>query len=355
MANENIKTQKQKKRLIIGIVLIVVIVCVITAIIVHNSKNSSKIKDVTYTVKQETYENVIDVSGYIAAAKEQTLYVASDATVTHVNVKEGDVVKAGDVLVQFTDSEEQYDVAEEEYEIEQAEVTGSLKEVVLMKKKLAMLKDDLKDKQIIATYDGIVAELDASVGDYYEAAATVGTLINREYLSADMEVVETDVSKLKVGQKVKLTFPSYPNANIEGVVYSWPAIAEISDSGSTVVEVEMRIYGAPEEILPNYSFTGEIEVSEPEDILLVERYAIGHDKVSGAFVEVVGTDGSIAKTSVKIEPYGTNFVKILSGLTEGAVLKAQVINESGTAVNKEGIMSNVVGGGAGGPPQGGHP
>jgi len=355
MANKNIKTRKQQRRIIIGIIIIAVIAFIVIIRVVRNSKSTANLKDVTYTVKKETYENVIDVSGYIDAAKEQTLYVASDATVTHVNVEEGDRVKAGDVLVQFTDSEEQYDIAEEEYEIEQAEVSGSLKEVALMKKKLAMLKDDLKDKQIIATYDGIVAELDASVGDYYEAADTVGTLINREYLTADIEVVETDVSKLKVGQKVKLDFPSYPNEEIEGVVYSWPAIAEISDSGSTVVEVEMRIYDAPEEILPNYSFTGEIEVSEPEEILLVERYAIGHDKKTGAFVEVIGDDGTVSKTSVKIEPYGTNFVKILSGVEEGDILKAQVINESGSAVGQEGIMSNVVGGGAGGPPPGGRP
>lgn len=347
MNNEKTKQPKSKKGLVIALIILLIVGAVMVGVLVHNSKTSSDFDDVTYTVISETYENQIDVSGYIAAAQTQTLYVASDATVTAVTVNEGDIVKAGDVLVQFTDSEEKYDVAEEEYNIEQAEVSGSAKEVALMKKKLAMLEDDLKDKQIIATYDGIVAELDASVGDYYEAADTVGTLINREYLSADVEVVETDVSKLKVGQKVLLDFPAYPDVDIEGVVYSWPAIAEISDSGSTVVEVEMRIYDAPDEILPNYSFTGEIEVSEPQDILLVQRYAIGHDKEIGAYVEVIEKDGSVTKTPVEIVPYGTTYVKILSGLEEGDVLKAQTENTSGGAVAQDGLMSGMIGGGPG--------
>lgn len=346
------KTKKSKKGLIIFIaILFVGVAGTVIAIVAHNSQNSSSLEGITYTVKSETYENQIDVSGYIDAAESQTLYVASDATVTAVNVKEGDLVNIGDVLIQFNDSEEKYDVAEEEYDIEQAKVTGSLKELELMQKKLTMLQEDLKDKQIIATYNGIVAELDASVGDYYEAADTVGTLINREYLTADMEVVETDMSKLKIGQKVILDFPASPDVEIEGVVYSWPAIATISDSGSTVVEVEMRVYNAPDEILPNYSFTGEIEVSESQNVLIVERYAIGHDDEMESFVEVVGKGNSYTKTAVEIESYGTKYVKIISGVEVGAVLKAQTVNSSGSEAGEEGVMGMM--GGNSAPPGGG--
>ncbi|MDC7228502.1 MAG: efflux RND transporter periplasmic adaptor subunit [Spirochaetales bacterium] len=345
---------KNKKIIIIVSIILLIVIAAVSVILVNNYRTASTLEGVTYTVRSETYENQIDVSGYIDAAETQTLYVASDATVTAINVSEGDFVKAGDVLVQFTDSEEQYDVAEEEYNIEQAEISGSVKEVALMKKKLEMLQDDLKDKQIIATFDGIVASLEASVGDYYEAADTIGTLINRKYLTADVEVVETDVSKLEVGQKITLDFPAYPDEEIEGVVYSWPAIAEISDSGSTVVMVEMRILDAPDEILPNYSFTGTIAVSEAQDILLVERYAIGHDEETGAFVEVVEENNSTTKIPVKVESYGTNYVKILSGVEEGAVLTAQIENTSGSAVEQGGVMSGMIGGGAaGGPPAGG--
>lgn len=353
------RTKKKKKGLIIVIIILFVIAAgTVTAVLLRNSKTSSSLDGVTYTVRSETYENKIDVSGYIDAAETQTLYVASDATVTSVNVNEGDIVSAGDILIQFTDSEEKYDIAEEEYDIEQATVTGSLKELELMKKKLAMLQEDLKDKQIIATYDGIVAELDASVGDYYEAADTVGTLINRGFLTADIEVVETDMSKLKVGQKVILEFPAYPDETIEGEVYSWPAIATISSSGSTVVEVEMRVYDAPEEILPNFSFTGEIVVSEDQDVLIVERYAIGRDKETGTYVEVLGKGDIVTKIPVEIESYGTNYVKIISGVEAGDVLKAQVENSSGSEAGQEGIMG-IVGGnsgpGAGGPGGGGRP
>lgn len=345
--------KKSKKGLIIGLVFIGVLLAgSAVVVVIHNAQSASVIKNVTYTVVSETFENVIDVSGYIEAAESQSLTVSSSGTAIAVYVKEGDLVKKGDVLVQLTDSEEEYNLAQEDYEIEQKQVTGSTKEVELMKKKRAMLVDELEEKQVIAMFDGIVAKLDVSVGDYLEAKDSIGTLINRDYLSADMNIVETDVSKLKVGQKVTFTFPAYTKSDIEGELVSWPSVAEISSSGSTVVEAEVRIYDAPAEILPNYSFTGEIAISEPQTVLLVERYAIGHDNKIGAYAEVVQKDNSTTKTPVEIEAYGTNYVKILSGVEEGDVLKAQIENTSGSEVGKEGVMG-IVGGGA--PGMGGNP
>ena len=50
-----------------------------------------------YTVKIETYENIIEISGTVSAAQQQTLQALSAGTVVAVNVKAGDYVKKGDV------------------------------------------------------------------------------------------------------------------------------------------------------------------------------------------------------------------------------------------------------------------
>ena len=59
---------------------------------------SKKTDAVTYRVRRETYENVIEIAGTVSAAKEQNLQAKNDGTVVAVYVQEGDMVKKGDIL-----------------------------------------------------------------------------------------------------------------------------------------------------------------------------------------------------------------------------------------------------------------
>ncbi|HZK19631.1 MAG TPA: efflux RND transporter periplasmic adaptor subunit, partial [Treponemataceae bacterium] len=288
----------------------------------------------TYNVISETYENTINVSGYIQAAKSQSLTVSSAGTVEAVYVTEGDFVKAGNVLVQLNNSEEEYNLEKQDYDIEQKRMAGAAREVSLMMKQREMKLDRLKDKQVIAMFDGVVASLDVSKGDYLNTKDTVGTLVNRDYLKADVQIVETDVAKLKIGQSVTCNFPAYPEAIIKGKLVSWPSVAEISSSGATFVNAEVRIYDAPEEILPNYSFTGEIEISPPQTVLLVQKHAIGYDEEIGSYAEIIEKNGSIKKVFVMAQRYDNTYVRINAGLNAGDVLIAQIDNSSGAKSEK---------------------
>ena len=62
----------------------------------------------TYTARKENYENVIEISGTVKAAQEQTLHTFSSGTVTKVYVKAGDYVKKGDIILQLDDTEQFY-------------------------------------------------------------------------------------------------------------------------------------------------------------------------------------------------------------------------------------------------------
>ena len=157
----------------------------------------------------------------------------------------------------------------------------------------------LEDRKIVAYFDGIIASLDVAPGDYLEAKNSVGTLIDRSYMTASVEVVETDVSKLKPNQVVNFTFPAYEGGIVKGYVVSYPVIGTVTQRGATVVKTEVRIDNPPEEILPNFSFTGEIEITAPISVTLVERNAIGYDQGS-AYVEVLNRDGTVSKVDVEV-------------------------------------------------------
>ena len=198
----------------------------------------------------------------------------------------------------------------------------------------------IEDRSVKATFDGFIADLDVDVGDSLEAKDKVGTLVNTDYLTAEVEVTETDVAKLNVNQKVLFSFPAY-NGIVEGRVISWPQIGTVTSRGSTVVNAKIRIDDYPAQILPNYSFTGKIEITEPETNLIVERYAIGYED-GNSFV--VTTDGK--RIEVKVRPYNAEFVKILEGLSGGEELKAQSTPKTSGWNKNGGERSGAPGGGA---------
>lgn len=307
----------------------IIITCVSCGIVIFGgifaakkAVESSKNSDMTlYTVKKETYENVIEIAGTVSAAKSQTLKSLNDGTVIGVYKSEGDHVKEGDLIVQLDDTEQQYNLANLDYEISVAKQNQTSGKINLMQSQRKSLVQKVRDRKIEATFDGIIADLDVDPGDYLEAKDSVGTLVDTSYLTADVEVAETDVSKLKIGQKVAFTFPAY-DGEVDGYLVSYPAIGEVTSRGATVVNAKVRIDDVPEGILPNFSFTGKIYITEPETKIVVERYAIGHDG-GKAFVEMIDRGGKVVRKSVEVEPYTPEFVCVKSGLNGGEVLKAQ--------------------------------
>ena len=282
--------------------------------IARNSLDST-----SYLVRKEISENCIEIAGTVSAAEEQKLQALSDGTVTGVFAKAGDKVKKGQILIQLDDTTQQYNLARHDYDMQIAKANGSEKEYKLMQTQRLSLIQKISDRKIVATFDGIIADFDVSVNDSLEAKDTVGTIVNVDYLTADVEIPETDVAKLAVGQKVEFSFPAYTDKSVYGYVVSWPAIGEVTSRGATIVKAKVRIDEYPKEILPNFSFAGKIQITEPEENLLVERYAIAYEE-KNAYVELFKTGKRI---DVQVQPYGKEFVKVISGLSGGETLKAQ--------------------------------
>ncbi|MCR5725680.1 MAG: HlyD family efflux transporter periplasmic adaptor subunit [Treponema sp.] len=354
-----LKFSAKQKMIGISVIALIVLTCGLFGArrIVAAKKSASSVQ---YTVRSEIYENVIEIAGTVSAAKEQSLEALNDGTVVGVYVKEGDHVKKGDLILQEDDSEQKYNLAKLDYDIATAKTSGARGEIALLETQRLSLVRKIKDRKIVATFDGVIASLDVNEGDYLEAKDEIGTLVDTSYLTAEVEIAETDVYKLKPGQKVEFTFPAY-SGTVEGYLVSYPAIGEVTSRGATVVNAKVRIDNAPEAILPNFSFTGKIQITEPESKLVVERYAIGHEKGS-TFVEILEANGKTQKVEVEVEPYGIGYVNIKSGLEGGEKLKAQSsasksgrmrINSRNANSKNQRQQQNGMNGGFGAPPPGG--
>ena len=332
----------KKMPVLLKIFLVLLILAAITfGVLIGLRKylSSKKTNNTTYTVTKEVYENVIEVSGVVSSAQSQTLQALSDGTVVGVYVKQGDVVKKGDLIIQLDDSTELYNLAKHDYETETVRITGSWREYQLKLTQRNSLVQKIAERKVTATFDGIIADISAAVGDSLAAKDNVGTLVDNSYLTAEVEVAETDIGKLEVGQEVDFKF-SASKENVKGYVVGWPALGTVTNRGATVVKVKLRIDEYPDDILPNFSFSGKIKIAPDEEYLIVSRYAVGREN-GQAYVEVASSG---EKINVKVQPYDKDYVKITEGLSGGEILK-QLTNPSTSGMQRRNNGGNRQGGG----------
>jgi multidrug efflux pump subunit AcrA (membrane-fusion protein) len=145
---------------------------------------------------------------------------------------------------------------------------------------------------------------------------------------------------------VTLTFPAYTGqrggpTTISGRVHSFPAVATKTSRGASVVKAEIRVDDPPEVILPGYSFTGEIEIQAPQDVVLVERSAIAREDHETYAMRLL-PDGTFERVTVEVTPYGRDLMRIVSGLAPGDVL--QHLTDAPSSGQSGGIPRGGVGG-----------
>lgn len=323
--------RRKKGKTALVIIVIIVIGLVIAGLFLMQANREKPPEETVFVVREEVYRNTIEISGNIKAAQQQNIQTAGDGTVERVYVKEGDRVKAGQILFQLNDSQERYNLASHDFQMDQERINGISARLALMEEQRQVILKQIQNRRLDARFDGIIGQLNMAAGDYVKAQDTFGYLIDRSYLRATVEVVETDAPRLKAGQKVSLTFPAYPDLAVEGVVVSFPAVGRIASRGATVLDTEIRIDEPPDEILPGYSFTGEIIGSPEERVLTVEAAAIAYENGSAYAERFVdrpnaGAEPLSAETGrvqVEVVPYGRNMVRILSGLEPGDRLRPQ--------------------------------
>jgi multidrug efflux pump subunit AcrA (membrane-fusion protein) len=151
--------------------------------------SSSTIRQVVPVTRGPMSETV-SADGTVAAAQTDDLSFSSSGTVTAVDVKAGDTVKAGQVLATIDSAALEGDVASAKADVASAEAKlsddqdagASDAQITADETSLASAKDSLTSAQealagasLVATFDGTVASVDLTVGEHLGSTGTGGT------------------------------------------------------------------------------------------------------------------------------------------------------------------------------------
>lgn len=161
------KKRKNKKIIILCSVLVVV---VLTAVAYMIFKPEEKLAVSTVEVTKQTINETLDTTGTVSTASEQSFTLMNKVKVKTVNVKEGDVVKAGDVLATFDVSSLETALNEKENNYEKAlaaynkaksssssasgKINSTKKQIAELEKKIETLKAKTSTTKPSSTKNG---------------------------------------------------------------------------------------------------------------------------------------------------------------------------------------------------------
>ena len=169
---------------------------------------------------------------------------------------------------------------------------------------------------------------------------TIATLPDLSSMLSITYVNEIDISRVKVGQKVKIGVDAIPEKSMEGEVVSVANIGQqMPKSDAKVFEVKSRIFGDVSGLKPAMTTSNIIETSTIQDTIFIPSEAMfENDSLQFVFLK----DGDITKQIVDVGDQNENYILIRKGLKTGdKVLLNQPENEEELALEGMDIYEEI--------------
>jgi len=211
---------------------------------------------------------------------------------------------------------------------------------------------DLLSKTVIRSpLSGVITQMNVEVGEravpgtLNNPAATLMVIADLSVIEAEVEVDETDIVDVALGQRAVVKVDALPDTPLEGSVTEIgnSAIQTVSQEEAKDFKVVIQLKSPPDSLRPGLSCTGEITTAVREDVLAVPMQALAVREFpvdeSGALIkEKVGgveekdpeqkreefegvfrvVDGKAEFVPIETGILGDTEIEVLSGLTEGA-------------------------------------
>ena len=198
-------------------------------------------------------------------------------------------------------------------------------------------QQQIEDAKIVAPFDGLVTAVNPVAGGPGSGSTTISLADVNQY-HVDVLIDETEVSQLKTGQKVEMTFDALPDTTVTGVVARIDPAGTVSNG---VVNYTIRITLDPTEaaLRTNMTANARIILDTHSNVLAVPGGAIRQDS-TGYYVNVVGTDGTAQRVDVTTGYTDGDLTEVAGNLQVGQQV---YISEPTTNTQQQGRGLNLFG------------
>ncbi|HEY8848089.1 MAG TPA: efflux RND transporter periplasmic adaptor subunit [Thermoanaerobaculia bacterium] len=230
--------------------------------------------DLLLKIKPDSYQAQVE-------AQEAALRSAQSASVQNraqLAKAENDYNRAQHLSTAHLLSEADRNAAQTNYDIAKAALQTSLFDVQRSEGALRQIRDALSKTIIYSPADGTISTLPARAGERVVGTSQfAGTEVMRiadlNNMEAVVNVNENDVVNVKPGDTARITVDAYPDRPITGIVREIASTATTKNAGSqeevTNFEVKIRIADRSIPLRPGMSATADIETATVQNAVVV--------------------------------------------------------------------------------------
>src|SRR5258708_5302080 len=209
---------KTWKKVLIGITAAVVLLIIVGATVAGSRKGIVTVQ--TGKVVRQDISSVVTASGEIKPKTYVNVGANAFGKITHLYVKEGALVKKGQLLAQLENVQSSADLA-----ATRASVGASETDYVAADAAYKTSAADVLDKTTYAApFDGIVTNLPVREGETVvigiqnSPGSTLMTVADMSVITAEVRVDETDIVNVRLGQSADVTIDAFPRQTFKAVV-----------------------------------------------------------------------------------------------------------------------------------------
>lgn len=182
----------------------------------------------------------------------------------------------------------------------------------------------LVDYTVRAPFDGVIAAVNLKVGDSASGAA-IATIITEQHI-AEISLNEVDMAKIKIGNKVTLTFDAIDGLSVSGEVAGIDALGAVSQ-GVVTYNVKIIFDTQDQRVKSGMSTNATIITAAKIDVLTVPNAAVKTD-LGGSYVQILDSTGNPQNITVQIGLVNDTETEITSGLNESDKVITQTVNSA---------------------------
>jgi RND family efflux transporter MFP subunit len=199
---------------------------------------------------------------------------------------------------------------ESQIEVEHAET-----QVVTAQREVDLAANELEKTVLRCPVDGVIGTRDAEVGAFVTTQSVIGTVMEVGFVYVELGIIERDIEKLRLGQRVKVEVDSLPNATFEGRI---DTLAPVVEGKSRTLTAKVKIENPQGQLLPGMFARADIAVFEKPDALVVPTTALRDNDGDGRFDSVfVFQDGRSVLRPIQLGYLATDYAEIQGGIQEG--------------------------------------
>jgi HlyD family secretion protein len=218
----------------------------------------------------------------------------------------------------------QSQVDQAEAQLEKLKNGPASEELAIAQNQVDQARLRLEHATLTAPVNGIVTEVNKSVGERPGTAAVI-LMADLSKLHIDLPVDEIDLPSVAVSQPAIITLDALPDSPLAGQVTTIAPAPTSSGGSVTSYEVTVTLDDQDEKARVGMTANVSIETDRREHVVIIPAHLVQVDKKSGqTYVNKVLPDGQAVRTEVMLGLRSGQDIEVLSGLEVSDQVLARV-------------------------------